>query len=130
MVSELLGCTCVSSSCRIMIQPSVPQIPKEQLLRRSSSSFVAACIVLQCMPFISSAPRQRRQLPCTHPLQISLPDLFTHCNSIPCTYGTWISWERVSRSVTNVSRSVCSSRKSYTEQHTRVAIGSGCSDVL
>ena len=113
------------------IQPSVSQILKNKLITMKILIFLCGCIVLQCMPgLVSSAPRQRRQLPCTHPLRISLPDLFTHCNSIPCTYGTWSSWERVSGSVTNVSRSVCSSGKSYTEQRTRVATGSGCNDPL
>ena len=93
--------------------------------------FICICITLQqCMPFASSAPRQRRQLPCTHPLRLSAPQLFSHCDSAPCTYGSWSSWERVPGSVTPVPSSLCASEKAYTEQRTRVATGSGCNEPL
>ena len=74
--------------------------------------------------------RRRRQLPCTHPLRLSAPELFTHCNSNPCTYGSWSSWERVSGSEIGVPQSQCESGKAYTEERTRPTTGSGCNQTV
>ena len=89
---------------------------------------ISVFIALQCISLASSVPvaRQRRQLPCTHPLRISVPELFTHCNSAPCTYGGWSSWERIPRNETTVPQSQCPSGKAYTEERTRPTTGSGC----
>ena len=83
------------------------------------------CILLTLSVSIAQH-RRRRQLPCTHPLRLSAPELFTHCSSNPCTYGSWSSWERVSGSETNVPQSQCESGRAYTEERTRSTTGSGC----
>ena len=89
---------------------------------------IVACLQL-LLPASLAVPRPKRQLPCTHPLRLSAPELFTHCdNASGCTYGMWSSWARVSGSVTAVPKSMCSSGKSYTEQRTRLATGSGCDE--
>ena len=91
---------------------------------------VGVFITLQCILFASSVliARQRRQLPCTHPLRISVPELFSHCDSTPCTYGSWSLWQRVPGNVTIVPQSQCPSGKAYTEERTRPTTGSGCNE--
>ena len=88
-------------------------------------------MTVQCILLALSVPtvRQRRALPCTHPLRISAPELFTHCSSAPCTYGSWSSWERVLGNVTSVPQSQCPSGKAYTEERTRPTTGSGCNQL-
>ena len=89
---------------------------------------ICVFITLQNIMLASSVQtaQQRRQLPCTHPLHLSAPELFTHCSSAPCTYGNWSSWERVIGNVTIVSQSLCPSGKAYTEECTRPTTGGGC----
>ena len=65
-----------------------------------------------------------------HPLRLSAPELFTHCNSNPCTYGSWSSWERVSGGEIGVPQSQCESGKAYTEERTRPTTGSGCNQIV
>ena len=91
---------------------------------------ISVFITLQCILLASSVPitRQRRQLPCTHPLRLSVPEFFAHCDSAPCTYGDWSSWYRVYGNVTSVSSSLCPSGKAYTEERTRPVTGSGCDE--
>ena len=105
---------------------------QDQLLAMKTSTIqlIGICIVLHCTLLLtSSVPTvqcQRRQLPCTHPLRLSAPELFTHCSSATCTYSSWSSWERVSGSETSVAQSQCQSGQAYTEERTRSATGSGC----
>ena len=88
---------------------------------------VQQCILLALSVPVAQHRRRRQQLPCTHPLRLSAPELFTHCSSTPgCTYGSWSSWERVSGNETSVPQSQCESGKAYTEQRTRPTTGSGC----
>ena len=90
-------------------------------------------VTVQCIILVSSVPttRDKRELPCTHPLRLSLPELFTHCDTAPCTYGDWSSWERVpGKNFSNVSQSLCESGKAYTEERTRPTTGSGCNQTV
>ena len=89
---------------------------------------VTVLITLQCIILALAVPiaRQRRQLPCTHTLRLSVPELFTHCDS--CTYGDWSSWQGISGNITNISKSLCPSGKTYTEERTRTATGSSCNE--
>jgi hypothetical protein len=85
----------------------------------------------QCILFASSVPsltkRQKRQLPCNHPLRLSLPEYFTHCDKTPCTYGSWSLWKRVpGQNFTSVSQSLCQTGKAYIEERFRPTTGSGC----
>ena len=87
-------------------------------------------LVLESMHLpTSSAERERRQLPCTHPLRIAHPQLFAHCSSV-CIYTSWSSWNRLPRSVASVPTTQCPSGKTYTEEHTRTGTGSGCTGPL
>jgi hypothetical protein len=88
-------------------------------------------IIMQCIFLAWSVPiaqhRRRRQLPCTHPLRLSAPEYFTHCDTVPCTYGSWSSWKRVpGQNISSVSQSLCQSGKAYTEERFRPTTGSGC----
>ena len=93
---------------------------------------ISVFIALQSIVFAFSiqTARQRRELPCTHPLRISAPELFTHCDIAPCTYGSWSSWERVLGNVSSVPQSQCPSGKAYTEERTRPTTGSGCNETV
>lgn len=86
-------------------------------------------LVLQ-LPTTYSVTKERRKLPCTHPLRIRVPSLFTHCNSIPCKYGKWSSWVKTPNSVVSVPVSQCPSAKAYKEERTRTSVGRGCTEPL
>ena len=74
--------------------------------------------------------RNRRQLPCNHPLRISAPELFTHCVA-PCVYSEWGDWKDVPGSIQSAPTSQCASGQTYTQRRTRRAIGStsGCNEL-
>ena len=95
---------------------------------------IAVCSILLLMQLPSySATKERRQLPCTHPLRISAPSLFIHCNSatIQCKYNKWSSWVKIPNSVVSVPVSQCPSTKAYKEERTRtISVGSGCTEPL
>ena len=94
------------------------------------------CILtLQWTALTSTAPaaknlRKRRQLPCDHPIRYDLPQYFTHCETAPSTYSDWSTWERISGSLSSTPTSQCPSGQAYTEQHTRLSTGSGCTEPL
>ena len=86
-------------------------------------------VTVQCILLVSSVPtaRHKRQLPCNHPLRLSLPQYFTDCDTAPCTYGSWSSWERIpGQNFSSVSQLLCDTGKAYTEERTRPTTGSGC----
>ena len=95
--------------------------------------FLCGIVVLIQLPMLA-----RSQLPCTHPLRIAAPELFTHCGAIdtihrastPCTYTSWGSWRRVPGGMVSVPVGQCPSGKAYTEERTRTARISGCSGPL
>ena len=85
---------------------------------------IIGLLVLVKMP-TSSTERDRRQLPCDHPLRISVPSLFAHCGSA-CTYTSWSEWRKVPNSVVSVPVSQCSIGRAYSEERTRTPMGSSC----
>lgn len=93
---------------------------------------IAVCSILLLMqlpPY--PAAKERRQLPCTHTLRLSVPSLFTHCNNAPqCKYSKWSSWTKIPNSVVSVPASQCPSGKAYKEEHIRTSEGSGCTQPL
>ena len=72
------------------------------------------------------------QLPCTHPLRISAPQLFPHCNGAnTCTYSAYSDWQTDSSSAERtVSTSQCPSGKMYQEIRRRTSTGGTlCTDL-
>ncbi len=72
------------------------------------------------------------QLPCTHPLRISAPQLFPHCNGAnTCTYSAYSDWQTDSSSAERtVSTSQCPSGKMYQEIRRRTSAGGTlCTDL-
>ena len=74
----------------------------------------------------ASPVRNQRQAPCNHPLRITRPELFTHCD---CTYSSvWSEWEIVEGSTIGVPTSQCASGQAYNEQRRKTAFGDNCND--
>ncbi len=72
------------------------------------------------------------QIPCDHPLRISAPQLFTHCNGAnTCTYSAYSDWQTDSSSAEQtVSTSQCPSGKTYQEIRRRTSTaGTSCTDL-
>ena len=76
---------------------------------------------------MANSVRFRRQFLCNHPLRLSLPQHFTHCDTV-CLYSDWGEWEMVPGTTRSVAESQCKSREVYTERRTRTSIGSNCND--
>ena len=117
------------------IQYVVTYMTEVGFLKKMELHFLTIGILLSLhistLPPTSSAEREKRQLPCTHPLRISYPQLFTHCGQLqPCTYTSWSSWQMVPNSVVSVPTSQCPSGRSFREERTRTALGSGCTGPL
>lgn len=86
------------------------------------------CVLLALVQLSLCVPkRERRQLPCNHPLKLVVPELFEHCSA--CTYTSWSFWY-VLHSEVVVATSVCSNGKAFIEERNRTSDGIGCIEPL
>ena len=79
---------------------------------------VFCALIVIVVPKPVSHGQQRRQIPCNHPLRLTMPDLFTHCETL-CAYSDWTSWELIQH---NVSTTKCYSGRRYVQQRTRTTL--------
>ena len=68
---------------------------------------------------------QTAALPCDHPLRISAPQYFSHCDSV-CTYSDWSEWLAIPNSVAPSSQ--CPTKEAYQERRKRGVLGKSIAD--